>query len=129
MLLPYSIEDYIFLAACLWKDLNKVLSERSRSLFLWYSALNLSWRRSLLYWSQSIDLHSKSMVWFLYDRNLCQSWKASLKNLGSSLGKEKLFANYRGDNLSFHRKNIAPSGIKALHTYKIVVLTWRKVIF
>ena len=35
----------------------------SRCLFL----LNLSWRRSLSYRNQSIDLQSKSMDWFLYD--------------------------------------------------------------
>ena len=30
----------------------------------------LSWRRSLSYRNQSIDLHRKSMDWFLYDREL-----------------------------------------------------------
>ena len=34
------------------------------------SVLNLSWRRSLLYRNQSIDLQNKSMDWFLYDKNL-----------------------------------------------------------
>ena len=33
------------------------------------SFLNLSWRRSLLYRNQSIDLQNKSMDWFLYDKN------------------------------------------------------------
>ena len=32
--------------------------------------LTLSWRRSLSYRNQSIDLQSKSMNWFLYDRDL-----------------------------------------------------------
>ena len=32
--------------------------------------LTLSWRRSLSYRKQSIDLQSKSMDWFLYDRDL-----------------------------------------------------------
>ena len=32
--------------------------------------LTLLWRRSLPYRNQSIDLHCKSMNWFLYDRNL-----------------------------------------------------------
>ena len=35
------------------------------------SVLNLSWRRSLLYRNQSIDLQNKSMDWFLYEKNLC----------------------------------------------------------
>ena len=34
--------------------------------------LNLSWRRSLLYRNQYIDLQNKSMNWFLYDQNLRQ---------------------------------------------------------
>ena len=33
--------------------------------------LTLSWRRSLSYRNQSIDLRSKSMEWFLYDNGLC----------------------------------------------------------
>ena len=32
--------------------------------------LTLSWRRSLSYRNQSIDLQSKSMDWFLYDIGL-----------------------------------------------------------
>ena len=32
--------------------------------------LTLSWRRSLSYRNQSIDLQSKSMDWLLYDKNL-----------------------------------------------------------
>ena len=35
-------------------------------------ALILSWRRSLSYRHQSIGLQSKSMDWFLYDRDLCR---------------------------------------------------------
>ena len=34
------------------------------------SVLNLSWPRSLLYRSQSIDLQNKSVDWFLYNKNL-----------------------------------------------------------
>ena len=42
---------------------------------LGHYALTLSWRRSLLYRNQSIDLHCKSMEWFsmewfLYNRDL-----------------------------------------------------------
>ena len=37
---------------------------------LFYISLNLSWRRPLSYWNQSIDLHRKSMDWFLYDNSL-----------------------------------------------------------
>ena len=33
--------------------------------------LTLSWRRSLLYRNQSIDLQNKSMDWFLYHTDLC----------------------------------------------------------
>ena len=33
-------------------------------------SLTLSWQRSLSYRNQSIDLHCKSMDWFLYDRDL-----------------------------------------------------------
>ena len=33
-------------------------------------SLTLSWRRSLSYRNQSIDLFCKSMDWFLYDRDL-----------------------------------------------------------
>ena len=33
--------------------------------------LTPSWRRSLSYRNQSIDFQSKSMNWFLYDRDLC----------------------------------------------------------
>ena len=36
-----------------------------------FQRLTLSWRRSLPYGNQSIDLHSKSMDWFLYDQDLC----------------------------------------------------------
>ena len=34
------------------------------------TVLTLSWRMSLSYTNQSIDLQSKSMGWFLYDRDL-----------------------------------------------------------
>ena len=36
----------------------------------YYTVLTLSWRRSLSYRNQSIDLQSKSMDWFLYDHGL-----------------------------------------------------------
>ena len=42
-----------------------------RKVTLTQSGLNLSWRRSLSYKNQSIDLLYKSMDWFLYDRDLC----------------------------------------------------------
>ena len=32
--------------------------------------INFSWRRSLSYRNQSIDLQSKAVDWFLYDRDL-----------------------------------------------------------
>ena len=34
--------------------------------------LNLSWRRSLSYRNQPIDMLCKSMYWFLYDSDLCR---------------------------------------------------------
>ena len=34
-----------------------------------FDILTISWRRYLLYRNQSLDLQSKSMDWFLYDRN------------------------------------------------------------
>ena len=37
---------------------------------LFLTVLTLSWRRSLSYKNQSIDLQSKSMDWFLYGRDL-----------------------------------------------------------
>ena len=35
----------------------------------WSKSLNVSWRRSLSYRNQSVDLQSKSLDWFLYDRD------------------------------------------------------------
>ena len=43
----------------------RIFSRKSRS-----KALNLSWWTSLSYRNQSFDLQSKSMDWFLYDRDL-----------------------------------------------------------
>ena len=37
---------------------------------VWCYSLTLSWRESLSYRNQSIDLFYKSMDWFLYDRDL-----------------------------------------------------------
>ena len=39
--------------------------------FLNVAYLTLSWRRSLSYKNQPIDLQSKSMDWFLHDMDLC----------------------------------------------------------
>ena len=41
-----------------------------RAVLLTLKVLTLSWRRSLSYRNQSIDLQSKSFDWFLYDRDL-----------------------------------------------------------
>ena len=53
------------------KKANYVLQHvRTDSRCMWMkSVLNLSWRRSLLCRNQSIDLQSKSIDWFLYDKN------------------------------------------------------------
>ena len=45
------------------------MQEQFLSVWWMNSVLNLSWRRSLLYRNQSIELQNKSMDWFLYDRN------------------------------------------------------------
>ena len=49
----------------------------------------LSWRRSLSYRSQSIDLVCKSMDWFLYDRNLHErvNGTSSMKELMHNVPK------------------------------------------
>ena len=41
-----------------------------RLTILWGWRLSLSWGRPLAYRNQSIDLHCKSMDWFLYDNGL-----------------------------------------------------------
>ena len=44
---------------------------RTDSRCMWMkSVFNLSWQRSLLYRTQSIDLQNKSMDWFLCEKNL-----------------------------------------------------------
>ena len=49
-------------------DLFSPLKENLKNLL--FSSLTLSWRGPLSYRNQSIDLQSKSMDWFLYDRKL-----------------------------------------------------------
>ena len=78
--LPYhllSCESWIFMKEKPdWKKEQKtgnyaLQHVRTDSWCMWMkSVLNLSWRRSLLYKNQSIDLLNKSMDWFLYDKNL-----------------------------------------------------------
>ena len=41
-----------------------------RMIFCYHQELTRSWRRSLSYRNQSIDLQNRSMDWFLYDRGL-----------------------------------------------------------
>ena len=65
-------------------------------------SLNLSWRRSLPYRNQFIDLQCKSMGWFLYDRNIRHE-RVKLLPLG------KCFL------VSF--KNILPTFVLALRQY------------
>ena len=52
--------DFLFHLTCFWWSWL-----RTRTV-----SLTLSWQRSLSYRNQPIDLHSKSMDWFLNDRNL-----------------------------------------------------------
>ena len=54
-----------------WAFLN-IMHERINVLNFRLNALTLSWRRSLSCRNQSIDLQSKSMDWFPYDRDLRQ---------------------------------------------------------
>ena len=53
------------------------------------SSLNLPWRRSLSYWNQSIDLLSKSVDWFLCDKDLRHERIKTvfLTNFAKSIGK------------------------------------------
>ena len=56
-----------------WKD-NAVTFSKCKIFWVSISEvapLTLSWRRSLSYRNQPIDLKSKSMDWFLYDNGLC----------------------------------------------------------
>ena len=43
-------------------------------------SLTLSWRRPLSYRNQSIDLKSKSMKWFQYDKGLLRHKRVNYKN-------------------------------------------------
>ena len=72
-------------------------------------ALTLSWRRSVSYRIQSIDLQNKSMDWFLYGRDLHHELKVtSIKNnflfynVSNNFCKEKCSQW----NFSFEEKNI-----------------------
>ena len=56
----------IFWGALRIQATSKYPSETRINITSW----TLSWQRSLSYRSQSIDLHCKSIGWFLYDRNL-----------------------------------------------------------
>ena len=49
-------------------------------LFRGHQALIFSWRRSLSYRNQSIDLQSKLMDWFLYDSDLRHERVTALKD-------------------------------------------------
>ena len=49
-----------------WLPINKILY-----LYFYITTLTLSWRRSLSYRKQPIDLLCKSMDWLLYDKGLC----------------------------------------------------------
>ena len=48
---------------------------------IWYSSVTLSWFGSLSYRNQSIGLQSKSMDWFLYDRDICHERVNDLANI------------------------------------------------
>ena len=58
---------WIFNEKNLWADLWIKNHYKKKLRF----SLTLSWWRSLSYRNQSTDLQSKSMDWFLYDRDIC----------------------------------------------------------
>ena len=72
LILQKSIFYNIFLvAASVFYGCGSILLLRKRcALQFCRTFLTLSWRRSLSYRNQSIDLQSKSMDWFLYDNGL-----------------------------------------------------------
>ena len=86
-------------------------------------ALNLSWRRSLLYRNQSTDLVSKSMDWFLYDKHLRYERvnKNRLKKV-LVIAKHKHFVNikasYHRKQYRFLRKNIFRNRRKSFMNFK-----------
>ena len=48
-----------------------------------FMSLTLSWRRPSSYRNQSIDVQSKSMDWFLYDRDFRQERVKTKKNFNN----------------------------------------------
>ena len=89
---------------------------------------NLSWRRSLSYTNQSIDLQSKSMDWFLYDNGLChERVKCNFKLLITTSieiqFKKRKFKNYfhvTDDMVCFNR----PYSFKFFKGWLPLNLTW-----
>ena len=83
------------------------LSFSQISMFCPYICVTLSWRRSLSYRNQTIDLLNKSMGWFLYDRNLlmkelthfpsmlrfCLPWKQRFSDVFRGYKNETLMWN------------------------------------
>ena len=53
-----------------WKKMLKVLIFRDISYYINFTQIFHSWWSSLSHRNQSVDLLSKTMDWFLYDRNL-----------------------------------------------------------
>ena len=76
-----------------WKNLKKLLWSE-----LWLlRSLTLSWRRSLSYGNQPIDLLCKSMNWFLYDRDLRHEGANPLRaNTPINFNAFKVFYNIKG---------------------------------
>ena len=62
-------------------------------LFSFFPILTLSWRRLFPYKNQSIDLHSKSMDWSLYDYSRRHERARSMKHFLISISVSKV--NYR----------------------------------
>ena len=59
--------------------------------WLFICKITLLWRRSISFRNQSIGLHSKSVDWFLYDRDLCQERVNWMKCIFLSLNSTIFF--------------------------------------
>ena len=66
-----------------WRSNTKRAEDQAFTVMVLVSHLSLSWRRSLSYRNQSIDLLCKSMDWFLYNRDLHHERVKNLQTLNS----------------------------------------------
>ena len=82
--LTSSITIYVATNYCFFQIYIKDRSEQRNlfPLFYHFISINSFMNRSLAYRNQSIDLQSKSVNWFLYDRDLCHE---RVKVMGKAL--------------------------------------------